>query len=185
VAATQVSYEGAVKIRGQVRALATNQAQEGFRVESRQVATPEDKTAALTLAREIFRQHGIPSEMTSRVHTKFLTRTVLAPSPLSSWIASFTLETGGEDDLQHDLFFIAEQGAQGLQAEFIWIRLSESMDEDESAEFVDHADLFEDGHDKVVLRLTSTANHRYAVYQKNRDGAHWEQIFMTGALECQ
>lgn len=185
LAAAQASYEGEVKIRGQVRALATNQAQEGFRVESRQAATREDQTAALALAREIFRQHGIPGELASRARTKFLTRTVLAPSPLSSWIGSFTLETGGEDDLQDDLFFIAEQGAPGLQAELIWIRLSENMDEDESAEFVDHADLFGDGHDEVVLRLTSTANHRYVVYRKTRDGAHWEQIFMTGPLECQ
>jgi hypothetical protein len=154
-------------------------------VESRQAATREDQTAALTLAREIFRQHGIPSEVASRAHAKFLTRTVLAPSPLSSWIGSFTLETRGENDLQHDLFFIAEQGAQGLQAEFLWIRLSETMDEDESAEFVDPADLLGDGHDEVVLRLTSTASHRYVVYRKCRDGAHWEQIFMTGTLACQ
>jgi hypothetical protein len=166
LAAAQASYEGELKIRGQVRALATNQAPAGFRVQSRQAPTQEDRTAALTLAREIFRRHGIPAELASRAHTKFLTRTVLAPSPLSSWIGAFTIETGGEDDLQHDLFFIAEQGAQGLQTELVWIRLSETMDEDESAEFVDHADLFGDGHDEVVLRLTSTANHRYAVYRK-------------------
>lgn len=171
-------------MQGRVRALATNQAPAAFRVELRQAATREERTEALTLAKEIFRQHGIPADIASKVHLNSLTRTVLEPSPLSSWIGAFTLDTGGEDELQHNLLFIAEQGSQGLQAEFIWIRLSETMDEDEAAEFVDHSDLFGDGHDEVVLRLNSTPNHRYAVYQKSRDGAHWEQIFLTEALEC-
>jgi hypothetical protein len=184
LAAAQASYDGELKIQGRLRALATNQPPAAFRVESRQAATHEERTEAVALAKEIFRQHGIPSSVTSKVHVDFLTRTVLEPSPLSSWIGAFTLDSGSEGDLQHNLFFIAEQGSQGLQADFIWIRLSETMDEDEAAEFVDHADLFGDGHDEVVLRLASTPNHRYAVYQKSRDGAHWEQIFMTEALEC-
>jgi hypothetical protein len=182
--AAKASYEGTVKLRGKIRALATNQPPAAFRVESRQVATREERTEALTLAKEIFRQHGIPSEIASKVHVDFLTRTVLEPSPQSAWIGAFTLETSGEYDLQHNLFFIAEQGPQGFQPGFVWIRLSETLDEDEAAEFVDHADLFGDGHDEVVLRLTSTPNHRYAVYQKSLDSTHWEQIFMTEPLEC-
>lgn len=181
---TEIAYEGSLKLRGQVRALATNQPQQQFRPESRQAATKEDRTAALALAREIFQLHGVPEHQLSKVHADLLTRSVLAPSPLSSWIGSFTLETSSEDYLQHNLFFVAAQGPSKLESELIWIRLSKSADEDEAAQFVDHADLLSDGHDEIVVRLTSTQNHRFAVYQKNRDGAHWEQIFLTEPLEC-
>jgi len=180
----EVTYEGPVKLRGKIKALAITEAPADFRVASRQIATKEERAAALELAREIFQQHGIPSEELPKVRVDFLTRTVLAPSPTSSWIGAFTLETGGEDDLQHNLFFIATQGAGKLEAELVWIRLSERTDEDEAAEFVDHADLLGDGHDEIVVRLTSTENHRYAVYRRSRDGVHWERAFMTGPMEC-
>jgi hypothetical protein len=50
LAAAQASYEGDLKIRGQVRALATDESPAGFRVQSRQAPTQEDKTEALKLA---------------------------------------------------------------------------------------------------------------------------------------
>jgi hypothetical protein len=179
-----VAYEGPAKLRGQIRALATNDARGAFRVESRQLATKEDRAAALSLARRIFQQHGIPEQTLPKVHVDFLTRTVMEPSSQSSWIGSFTLDMEGEDYLQHNLFFVAAQGTSGLEPEFIWIRIGERPDEDEEAQFVDHGDLLGDGHDEIVVRFTSTENHRFAVYQRSRDGAHWEQMLMTGALEC-
>jgi len=182
-AVAEVNYDGLVRIRGKVKALATNAPPGDFRAESRQIATKEERAAALELAREIFRLHGIPSELVSKVQTDFLTRTVLAPSPTSNWIGAFTLETDEPEYLQHNLFFIATQGAGKLEAELVWIRLSERTDEDEAAEFVDHADLFGDGHDEVVVRLTSTANHRYAVYRRDAGGVHWERTFLTELME--
>jgi hypothetical protein len=184
IIAATVTYDGPIKIRGQIRALASNQASAEFRPESRQPATKEDRTAALVLATETFRQHGIPEHLLPKIHTDFVTRTVIAPSPLSTWIASFTLETGGEDYFQHNLFFIASQGSARLEPEFTWVRLSTKAGEDETAQFVDHADLLGDGQDEIVVRFTSTENHHYAIYKKNRDGLHWEQIFTTELLEC-
>jgi hypothetical protein len=183
VAAT-VTYEGPLKIQGRVRALATNQNSSEFRVESRQTATREERANALALAREIFQQHGISQGNLSQLRLDFLTRTVLAPSPTVTWIASFTLETSGRESLQHNLFFIANQESGTLQPELLWIRLSENFAEDETAELVDHADLLGDGRDEVVVKLGSTENHRYVIYRKRRDGQHWEQILMSDLLEC-
>ena len=179
----EVSYEGPLKLRGQIRALAASAAADEFRVESRQAATKEERLAALSLARKIFQEHGVPEEQLSKVHADFVTRTVIAPASLSSWIGAFTLETS-EDYLQHNLFFIASQGVSGLEPELIWVRIAKASDEDEEMQFVDHGDLLDDGHDEVVVRLTSTENHRFAVYQRARDGAHWARILITGALEC-
>ncbi len=177
-------YEGMLKIRGQVRALATNQVSLEFRVESRQPAMREERASALELARELFRQHGVPEHELSRIKIDFLTRTVLAPSPTSSWIGSFTLETSGEDSLQHNLFFIATQGSGKFQPELLWVRLSEDFAEDESAELVDQADLLGNGSDELIVKLGSTENHRYVLYRKSQNGEHWELIFKTDALEC-
>jgi len=179
----EVSYEGPLKLRGQIRALAASDAAGEFRVESRQAATKEDRTAALSLARRIFQEHGVPEEQLSKVHADFVVRTVIAPASLSRWIGAFTLETS-EDYLQHNLFFIASQGVTGLDPELIWVRIAKASDEDEEMQFVDQGDLLGDGRDEVVVRLTSTENHRFAVYQRTRDGAHWERILLTGALEC-
>ena len=178
-----VTYEGSLKLRGQLRALATNHPPAEFRPESRQAATKEDRAAALALARELFQLHGIPAAQLSKVHTDFLTRTVLEPSPLPSWIGSFTLGTNG-DNLQHNLFFIATPGPFRLEPQLVWVRLSQSADEDEAMQFVDHADLLGDGHDEIVVTLSSTPNHRYAIYEKSRDGTHWERVFLTELMEC-
>ena len=179
----RVSYDGPVKLRGPIRALAASDAKGGFRVESREPASKEERAAALSLARTIFRQHGVPEEQLAKVHADFVTRTVIAPASLSSWIGAFTLETS-KDYLQHNLFFIASQGVSGLEAELVWVRIGKQSDEDEAMQLVDHGDLLGDGHDEVVVRFTSTENHRFGVYKRGRDGTHWEQMLMTAQLEC-
>jgi hypothetical protein len=50
------TYAGALKIRGQVRALATKAGLGDFRVTSREPANAEQRAAALILARELFSQ---------------------------------------------------------------------------------------------------------------------------------
>jgi hypothetical protein len=101
------SYAGSLKIRGQVRALATNADPGDFRVASREAATAEQRGAALALAREIFSQHGIPEALLPKVRAEYVTRTYLAPSPQASLIGSFTLDTGDHEGLLDSIFFVA------------------------------------------------------------------------------
>ncbi len=179
-------YSGAQKIRGQVRALATNTQPGDFRVASREPATGEQRAAALALAHEIFSQHGVPETLLPKVRAEYVTRTYLAPSPLSSLIGSFSLETGDNDDLIHHLFFIASQPGEKLLPELTWIHLSESETDEQVLRLVDHADLFGNGQDEVVAKLVSleTQSHRYVIFRRTKDGAHWEQIFKTEPLGC-
>ena len=79
-APASLTYAGSLKIRGQVRALATNAEPGDCRVASREPATAEQRGAALALAREIFSQHGIPEALLPNVRTVYVTRTYLAPS---------------------------------------------------------------------------------------------------------
>ncbi|HMD37953.1 MAG TPA: hypothetical protein VKH15_01650 [Candidatus Acidoferrum sp.] len=181
-----VAYTGTVKIHGQVRALATNPEQTDFRVASREPATAEQRASALTLAREIFGEHGIPEKLLSSVRVEYLTRTYLAPSSLPSLIGSFTLDTSDSDGLLHSLFFIASQPSEKLLPELVWIHLSETETDEEHLRLVDHADLFGNGQDEVVTKLVSlqTQSHRYLIFRRTRDGAHWEQIFKSEPLGC-
>jgi hypothetical protein len=181
-----LTYGGAVKIRGQVRAMATNPEQTDFRVASREPATGEQRASVLALARELFSQHGIPEKMQGNVRVEYLTRTYLAPSSQPSLIGSFTLDTSDSDGLVHSLFFIASQPGEKLVPEFVWIHLSESETDEEHLRLVDHADLFGNGRDEVVTKLVSleTQSHRYVIFRRTRDGAHWEQIFKSNPLGC-
>jgi hypothetical protein len=181
-------YAGSLKIRGQVRALATNADPGDFRVASRETATAEQRATALALARELFSQHGIPEALLPKVRAEYATRTYLAPSPQPSLIGSFSLDGGDRDNegLVHHLFFIASQLGEKLQPEFVWIHLSESEMDEELLRLVDHADLFGNGQDEVVLKLVSveTQSHRYLIFRRTRDTLHWEQVFKTEPLGC-
>lgn len=75
------AYSGDARIRGQARALATTADSPGFRVASREPATPGERAKALALAREIFSEHGVPEALLPRVRAEYVTRTYLAPSP--------------------------------------------------------------------------------------------------------
>jgi len=181
-----LTYSGPQKLRGQVRALATNAQPGDFRVASREPATVEQRASALALAREVFSQHGVPEVLLAKVRAEYVTRTYLAPSPQPSLIGSFSLDTGDNDELVHHLFFIASQPGEKLQPEFLWIHVSESATDEEVLRLVDHADLFRNGQDEVVAKLVSveTQSHRYVIFRRTRDGAHWEQIFKTEPLGC-
>jgi hypothetical protein len=185
-AAASLNYAGLLKIRGQVRALATNAAPSDFHAASREPATLEQRGMALALAREIFSQHGIPEVLLPKVRAEYVTRTYLAPSAQTSLIGSFSLDTGGNEGLLHGLFFIASQPGEKLQPEFLWIHLSENETDEELLRLVDHADLFGNGQDEVVAKLVSvdTQSHRYLIFRRTKDGLHWEQIFKTEPLGC-
>src|ERR1700676_351061 len=185
-ATASLIYAGSLKLRGQVRALATNAEPGDFRVASREPATNEQRTSALALAREILSQHGIPEALLPKVRAEYVTRTYLAPSPQPSLIGSFSLDTGDNEGLVHHLFFIASQPGEKLQPEFLWIHLSKSETDEELLRLVDHADLFGNGQDELVTKLVSleTQTHRYVIFRRTKDGTHWEQIFKTEPLGC-
>jgi hypothetical protein len=146
----------------------------------------EQLASAVALAREIFSQHGIPESLLTKVRAEYVTRTYLAPSPQPSLIGSFSLDTGDNEDLVHHLFFIASQPGEKLQPDFLWIHLSESEMDEELLRLVDHADWLGTGQDELVTKLVSlqTQTHRYVIFRRTKDGAHWEQFFKTEPLGC-
>jgi|GEM_PF-4558954 len=181
-----LKYTGTAKIHGQLRALATNTEQSGFRVALREAATADEHRSALALAREIFSEHGVPEAYLPKVREEYLTRTYLAPSPQTSLLGSFYLDTENDEGLLHSLFFIAGEPGDKLQPELTWLHISEYDGDEERVRLVDHADLFGNGQDEVVTKLVSvqTQSHRYLIFRRTKDTAHWEQFFATEPLGC-
>ncbi len=110
-------YSGPLKIRGQLRALATNAQPGDFRVASREPATAEQRASALALAREIFSQHGIPrgssAQSPGRICHSHLSRAFPAAQPdrLPSLSTRATTKA-----LSTTLFFVADQPGEKLAA---------------------------------------------------------------------
>jgi hypothetical protein len=185
-ATASLIYTGSLKVRGQIRALATNAQPGDFRVASREPATTEQRFSALALAREIFSQYGIPQALLPKVQIEYVTRTYLAPSPQASLIGSFSLDTGDNEGILHTLFFVANQPGEKLVPELLWVHLSETETDEEHLRLVDHADLFGNGQDEVVAKLVSlqTQTHRYLIFRRTKNSDHWEQFFKTEPLGC-
>ena len=181
-----LKYSGTAKIRGPVRALATNTQQSGFRVALREIATADDRRSAVALAREIFSAHGVPEAYLPKVRAEYLTRTYLAPSPQASLVGSFYLDTENDEGLLHTLFLIAGESGDKLQPELTWIHISENESDEARMRLVDHADLLGNGQDDVVTKLVSvqTQSHRYVIFRRTKYSAHWEQFFATEPLGC-
>lgn len=181
-----LKYSGTLKIRAQVRALATNSQLSGFRVALRETASVEDGRSALALAREILSEHGVPEAYLPQVRAEYVTRTYLAPSPQANLIGSFFLDADDEAGLRHALFFIAGESGGKLQPELTWIHIPENESDEERMRLVDHADLLGNGQDEVVTKLVSrqTQSHRYVIFRRTKDTAHWQQFFSTEPLGC-
>src|SRR5208282_4430490 len=166
-------YTGPLKIRGQVRALATNAQPGDFRVASREPATTEQRGQALALAHDVFSQHGIPEALLPKARAEYVTRTYLAPSPPRSLVGSFSLATGDNEGAVHTLVLVANQPGEKLVPELLWVHISENERDEEHLRFVDHADLFGNGQDELVTKLVSleTQTHRYLIFRRTKDGA--------------
>jgi hypothetical protein len=57
---------------------------------------------------------------------------------------------------------------------------------EELLRLVDHADLLGTGQDEFATKLISrqTQTHRFVIFRRTKDGAHWEQFFKTEPLGC-
>jgi hypothetical protein len=181
-----VEYDGIAKIRGHVRALATDAQIGQSRISPRQAPTAPERAAALKLARQIFEKAGIAPELLANITVENLTRTFLAPSQTSSVIGSFSIVQARSEDetLVHHLFFIAASRGQELEPEFTWNKIASSETDSEALNLIDQASLLADGQDEVIAVLGYYENYRYRVYRRSKDGAHWEQVFETETLGC-
>jgi len=180
-----VDYRGPARIRGQVMGLATNAVVAQSTASSRQAPTPMERQSALDLAKSLFAQAGVPSDLLDKIKVRNLTHALLPPSKSPSLIGSFFIEVGGERGPTHNLFFIVTFNGTAYAPELVWTKISKDELESENFTFVDQGDLFGDGNQEVIVLDRGWEGYIYRIYHRTKnDASHWEPIFETGIFGC-
>jgi hypothetical protein len=180
-----VDYKGTARIHGPVMGLATDSIINPAKVSSRQSPTSAESQSAADIAKSLFAQADVPTNLLARIKVRNLTKTFLLPSKSPSLIGSYSIEAGGRTRPTHNLFFIATFNGTGYAPEFAWTRISKSEVESESATFVDQGDFIGDGEEEVVVLERGWEGYGYRIYdRKKNDASRWESIFETEVFGC-
>jgi hypothetical protein len=91
--------------------------------------------------------------------------------------AAADFETSG---IVHNLFFIASVKSGELEPELVWTNLAQREASVESQQPLDQANLLGAGEEEIVYY----ENWRYFIYQRAKDGLHWDKILETRVRGC-
>ncbi|HEV1992982.1 MAG TPA: hypothetical protein VGR03_01495 [Candidatus Acidoferrum sp.] len=139
----------------------------------------------MRIAKRLFVQAGVAPKLLAGLKVENLTRTILPPSKHPSLIGSFSISfDNNESGIVHNLFFIATMEGNRYLTEFSWTQISRGETDNEDLQFIDHADLFGDGKDEVIVGLELYENYFYRIYERKKDSSRWEQIFEVEAPGC-
>ena len=155
------------------------------RADRSRAVTPSEEVVAMRIAKESFKNAGVPNSLLPKITVDKLERTYLLPSRLPSLIGSFSIDISEQEGLIHSLFLIATKRGSKYHADFVWSKISRGETDNGKMQLVDHADIFGDGQDEVVVDIWYYENYSYRVYRREKNGSKWEQIFETGILGCE
>lgn len=177
------TYRGNAPIRGRISAIATSGSPNVKPESSRRPPTPAQQAAAISLAKTMFTNAGVPPQPLSNIHFENLTVSSLTPSPGEKLLASFSVEDSVGN--RHAVFFVASLREGGLTPEFAWTHVTKTEAQVEVMGFIDQADLFGDGREEIIAEVSYYENWHYVVLARTRHGDSWEEIFETGTLGCE
>ena len=175
----QAELHATAPIRGRIQALATDADNLARPSRSRRPASKEERDAALKVATDSFRTHGIPQEELGNVAVVNLTATNLDGGPNDELIGTFHVAVG---ELDHTLFCILEKKGDSYDApvsEFHAAQDPGGADRQEEV-LVDRVDIDGDGTAEVVTVVRGSESSGYRIYSKKN--GHWQPIYHTGAV---
>jgi hypothetical protein len=181
---TLVNYDGPTHIHGPVMALATNAKLSESEAPFRRAPSPEERKLALQFANDSFAKSGLPATLLQKTKVDNLTHTLLAPAKLPALIGSLSVQVESETGLTHALFFVATVRNGKLIPELEWVHISDGVTSQQWMSLIDHADLFEDGQDEIVVMHNYYEGYGFEIYRRTKDGTHWEQIFDGPGPAC-
>jgi len=155
----------------------------------RHEATAEEKKALLALARDAFRQKGVPLALLEKMEKSDAISTDLNQDGKRDLIGSF--EAVGDKTKEyhdyHHLFLIAmADDAGGYRTEYVWYsRLAPGTNEarEETMNVFDTIDLDEDGTDEVIARTEYYESHDYVILKRSPSGK-WTIVYRGGGSGC-
>jgi hypothetical protein len=177
-----VQLQSAVKLGGEVQALATDSAALGRGQGSRRAPTAEERSAAVELARRSLVGKRVARARLQKMETNNLTAIDLNADGRAELIGSFFIK--GEGGVEDALFLIAEPRGEGFVPALSWYHHTSRNAEDmvQIRRLVDALDLDGDGTAEVVVQGGYYESHDYIIYRKNRGG--WRVAYQGGGGGC-
>ena len=170
-----VDVETTARIRGQVKALATNSISLGRATSARRAPTEAERSGVMELVKRIYTQHGVPISQYRSLKVTNLAATDLDGDGKYELIGSFTLAL--KTKAERDLFLIAKSQGGGMTADFAKFQAYQPPPEGflSSIDFVDQLDLEGDGVGEVFATQGGFDAYGYLIYKKV--GGRWRQVY--------
>lgn len=171
----EASATTAVRLGGQVRALATNSEALGKHPPARRAPTAAERAAVMALVKTIYAQHGVTSSLYRSLDVTNLTATDLDGDGGYEMIGSFTLAT--KANFQRDLFLIAKSQGALMRADFANFQAYQPPAEGflSHIDFIDQLDLDGDGVGEVFALQGGFDAYGFSIYKKR--AGRWRRVF--------
>ena len=172
----------AVKLGGEVQALATDSTTLGGGKGSRRAPTAEERTTALELARRSLIGKRVARARLEKMETNNLTAIDLNADGRAELIGSFFIS--GEGGVEDALFLIAEPRGESFEPALSWFHHTPRNAEDsvQIRRLVDALDLDGDGTAEVIVQGGYYESHDYIIYRKER--GRWRVAYQGGGGGC-
>jgi hypothetical protein len=177
----EVGLATSATLGGQVRALATNSDSLGKRASTRRAPTEAERSAVMTLVKNVYKQHRTPASLIAAIKVTNLTATDLDGDGNYEFVGSFT--SAAKNKFERDLFLIAKSQGAGMRAELAKFQAYQPPPETflSSIDFVDHLDLDGNGVGEVFAVQGAFDGYAYVIFKKV--GGRWREVYsMIGDL---
>lgn len=177
----EVGLATSATLGGPVRALATNSDSLGKRASTRRAPTEAERTAVMTLVKNIYRQHRTPASLIADLKVTNLTATDLDGDGKYEFVGSFT--SAAKNKFERDLFLIAKSAGTGMRADLANFQAYQPPPETflHSIDFIDQLDLDGNGVGEVFAVEGAFDGYSYVIYKKV--GGRWREVYsMIGDL---
>lgn len=178
-----------------VMALATDSDSLGRAKGSRRAPTASERAAALSLARDAYKQKGVPASLLPSLTTVNLTATDLDGDGKAELIGSFVVKKKTRGQARYVLFLLAEPQGKGYRAGLTQYGHYTEKDIMSGANIdaigeggiyterlVDQLDLDGDAAAEVITLQTGFEGVSYVVYRKQQ--GKWQKIYDFGNYRC-
>jgi len=178
----EVTLSSSARLGGNVRALATNSDSIGKRPSARRAPTDAERSAVMTLVRNIYKQNRTPASLLQSVKVTNLAATDLDGDGKYEVVGSFT--SAAKNKFERDLFLIAKPQGAGMRAEFVKFQAYQPPPETflHSIDFIDQLDLDGNGIGEVFAVQGGFDAYAYVIFRKV--GGRWRQVYDTIGDAC-
>ncbi len=191
----EVSLQTQARLNANVMALATNSDSLGRAQGSRRAPTAAERASVLALAKDIYKQKGVPAALLPSMVTVNLTATNLKGDSKAELIGSFVVKKtkGGQE--RYVLFLLAEADGNSYKAALSNYDRFTSKDIMSGANidvvgqdgvyterFIDQLDLDGDGTSEVITMKLGLEGDGYMIYRKQK--GQWQTLYEFSNYRC-